>query len=344
LPPHVHTQAEVLDKLRAFWGDDKRMLERLALLHANTGVTTRHFALPLEAYLDLATFGDSNRAWLARALELGEAAVRDALESAQLAAGEIDAFFATTITGVTCPSLDARLMNKLPFRSDVKRVPIFGLGCVAGAAGIARAADYLRAYPDQAVLLLSVELCSLTFQKNDRSMAHMVATGLFGDGAAAVVLVGEERARRTGCTGPRIEATRSVFYPDTEDIMGWDISEQGFRVLLSPRVPELARERLSVDVRAFLADHGLVPRDIARWVAHPGGPKVLQAVEQALELEKDALGVSWKVLATAGNISSASVLLILRETLDAAPPPQGSPGVLFAMGPAFGSEVVLLRW
>lgn len=344
LPPNVHTQAEVLDKLRSFWGDDRRMLERLATLHANTGVTTRHFALPLEAYLDLRTFGDSNRAWLGAALELGEAAVKDALERAGIGAGDVDAFFATTITGVTCPSLDARLMNKLPFRTDVKRVPIFGLGCVAGAAGIARAADYLKAYPDQIVLLLSVELCSLTFQKNDRSMAHMVATGLFGDGAAAVVMVGAERAKKLGTQGPRVEHTRSVFYPDTEDIMGWDISEQGFRVLLSPRVPELARERLSVDVRAFLAEHGLAPRDVQRWVAHPGGPKVLQAVEQALELEKDALGVSWKVLAAAGNISSASVLLILRETLDAPPPPAGAPGVLFAMGPAFGSEVVLLRW
>lgn len=344
LPPNVHTQAEVLDKLRSYWGDDKRLLERLATLHAHTGVVTRHFALPLDAYLDLATFGDSNRAWLTKALELGEAAVRDALERAQLAAGEIDAFFATTITGVTCPSLDARLMNKLPFRSDVKRVPIFGLGCVAGASGIARAADYLRAYPDQAVLLLSVELCSLTFQKNDRSMAHMVATGLFGDGAAAVVMVGEERAKKLGRPAPRVVATRSVFYPDTEDVMGWDISEQGFRVLLSPRVPELARERLAVDVRAFLSEQGLAPRDIARWIAHPGGPKVLQAVEQALELDPGALAVSWKVLERAGNISSASVLLILRETLDAAPPAPGSPGVLFAMGPAFGSEVVLLRW
>lgn len=344
LPSNVHTQAEVLDKLSSFWGDDKRMLERLALLHANTGVTTRHFALPLEAYLDLQTFGDSNRAWLTQAMELGEAAVRDALERAHLVAGDIDAFFATTITGVTCPSIDARLMNKLPFRTDVKRVPIFGLGCVAGAAGIARAADYLRAFPDQAVLLLSVELCSLTFQKNDRSMAHMVATGLFGDGAAAVVMVGDERAKRLGLTGPRVEATRSVFYPGTEDIMGWDISEQGFRVLLSPRVPELARERLAVDVRLFLADHGLAPRDVARWVAHPGGPKVLQALEQALELDSKALAVSWKVLAAAGNISSASVLLILRETLDLPPPEPGSPGLLFAMGPAFGSEVVLLRW
>jgi alkylresorcinol/alkylpyrone synthase len=344
LPPNVHTQAEVLDKLRSFWGDDKRMLERLALLHANTGVTTRHFALPLEAYLDLRTFGDSNRAWFTQAMELGEAAVRDALERAHLVAGDIDAFFATTITGVTCPSLDARLMNKLPFRTDVKRVPIFGLGCVAGAAGIARAADYLRAFPDHAVLLLSVELCSLTFQKNDRSMAHMVATGLFGDGAAAVVMVGDKRAEKLGISGPRVEATRSVFYPGTEDIMGWDISEQGFRVLLSPRVPELARERLAVDVRQFLADHDLAPCDVARWVAHPGGPKVLQAIEQALELDAGALAVSWKVLAAAGNISSASVLLILRETLDAAPPAPGSPGLLFAMGPAFGSEVVLLRW
>jgi len=211
LPAHVHTQAEVRERLGAFWGDDRRLLSRLAALHERTGVETRHFALPLEAYAGLDTFGHSNAAWLSAALELGQAAIEDALARAGLGAGDVDAFFATTITGIACPSLDARLMNRLPFRQDCKRVPIFGLGCVAGAAGVARAADYLRAFPDQVVLLLSVELCSLTFQRGDRSMAQLVATGLFGDGAAAVVLVGEERARRSRSPGPRVLASRSVF-------------------------------------------------------------------------------------------------------------------------------------
>jgi alkylresorcinol/alkylpyrone synthase len=192
--------------------------------------------------------------------------------------------------------------------------------------------------------LLSVELCSLTFARDDRSMAQLVATGLFGDGAAAVVLVGEERARRLGQSGPRVLATRSVFYPDTEDIMGWDVSERGFRVLLSPRVPELARERLAPDVRGFLADQGVDPTAIARWIAHPGGPKVLSAVQEVLELAPGALDVSWRVLAEVGNLSSASVLLILREVLAGAAPLPGARGLLFAMGPAFCSELVLLGW
>jgi alkylresorcinol/alkylpyrone synthase len=344
LPPNVHTQAEVLASLGAVWGDEPRMLERLAGLHASTGVRTRHFAMPIAAYAEARTFGETNRIWLETALELGERALQDALSQAGLGAGDVDLFLATTITGIACPSLDARLMNRLPFRPDCKRLPIFGLGCVAGAAGIARAADYLRAFPDQVVVLLSVELCSLTFARADRSMAQMVSTGLFGDGAAAVVLVGEQRARRLGLTGPRVLATQSVFYPDTEDVMGWEITERGFRVLLSARVPELARERLAPDIRRFLAAQGVVRSEIARWIAHPGGPKVLNALQEVLELEPGALDVSWRVLGQVGNLSSASVLLILREVLAGERPAPGARGLLFAMGPAFCSEIVLLGW
>lgn len=344
LPRNVHTQADVLAGLGSVWGDEPRVLERLAALHAHTGVRTRHFALPIEAYTEPRSFGETNRIWLECALELGQRAIEDALAPVGLAAREVDVFLSTTITGIACPSLDARLMNRLPFRTDCKRVPIFGLGCVAGAAGIARAADYLRAFPDEVALMLSVELCSLTFARADRSMAQMVATGLFGDGAAAVVLVGEERARRLGMGGPRVLASQSVFYPDTEDVMGWEISELGFRVLLSPRVPELARERLAPDVRRFLAAQGVERGAVARWIAHPGGPKVLCAVQEVLELPPGALDVSWRVLAEVGNLSSVSVLLILREVLAGEPPPPGGPGLLFAMGPAFCSEIVLLGW
>jgi alkylresorcinol/alkylpyrone synthase len=343
LPTNVYSNEEVLAKLGRYWSDDPRLLQRLAGLHANTGVRTRHFSLPIEAYDDLSGFGAANRAWLTAALELGEKAIRDALERAGLGPEDVDAIYFTSITGISCPSLDARLMNRMAFRPDVRRVPMFGLGCVAGAAGIARAADHLKAYPGHVVLLLSVELCSLTFQRGDRSMAQLVATGLFGDGAAAVVLVGEERAARMNDPGPRVEASRSVFYPDTEEVMGWDISESGFKIQLSPRVPQLARDRLAQDAKAFLSEHGLGPSQMARWVAHPGGPKVLTAVQEALELPPDALRVSWQVLERVGNLSSASVLFVLRETLEASPEP-GSPGLLFAMGPAFCSELVLLRW
>ncbi|MBP1620549.1 MAG: transferase, partial [Acidobacteria bacterium] len=238
------------------------------------------------------------------------------------------------------PSIDARLVNRLGLRSDVKRVPIFGLGCVAGAAGIARAADYLAAYPDQAAVLLSVELCSLTLQRDDLSVPNLIASGLFGDGAAAVVLGG----RRRGLAGPRVLATRSVFYPDTERVMGWDVTDGGFRIVLSADVPEVVRDFLRRDVDAFLAEHGLTRDRITTWIAHPGGPKVLLAMAEALELGDGALEPAWRTLREVGNLSSTSVLLVLEDVMRASRPPNGSYGVILAMGPGFCSEFVLVRW
>ncbi len=219
-------------------------------------------------------------------------------------------------------------------------MPIFGLGCVAGAAGIARAADYVKAYPDQVALLVSVELCSLTLQRQDLSIPNLISSGLFGDGAAAVVVVGSERP----AAGPRILASRSVFYPDTERVMGWEISERGFQVVLSAEVPEMVRRHLRRDVDRFLADHGHRREEIASWVAHPGGPRVLEAMAEALELPAEALDVTWRSLREVGNLSSTSVLLVLEETLRVRRPQPGSLGLLLAMGPGFCSELVLLEW
>jgi len=233
----------------------------------------------------------------------------------------------------------------LPAR--LKRVPIFGLGCVAGAAGIARAADYVRGFPDEVAVLLSVELCSLTLQREDLSIPNLIASGLFGDGAAAAIVVGEERARRLGgeiAAAPEVVATRSIFYPDSERVMGWDISERGFQIVLSADVPRVVDEHLRADVDLFLADQGLTRRDIASWVAHPGGPKVLEAMERAIEAPKGALELTWRSLAQVGNLSSTSVLLVLRDTLAERRPPAGSLGLLLALGPGFCSELVLLRW
>jgi alkylresorcinol/alkylpyrone synthase len=245
-----------------------------------------------------------------------------------------------TVTGVATPSIDARLMNRLGLPSRVKRVPIFGLGCVGGTAGIARAADYVRAYPDQVAVLLSVELCSLTLQREDLSIPNLIASGLFGDGAAAAVIVGENR----DATGPKIVASRSVFYPDSEDVMGWDISESGFRIVLSADVPEVVRRHLRGDVDSFLDAHGLNRGDIRTWISHPGGPKVLEAMQDALELPDDALESAWRTLRELGNLSSTSVLLVLQEALESPTPEPGSFSVMVAMGPGFCSELVLLRW
>jgi alkylresorcinol/alkylpyrone synthase len=340
LPRHFYDQETLLAALKKRWSLRYLNLERLERLHKNVLVGGRHLALPIEEYDTLTTWGRANDAWIRVAQEVGEAAVRDALARAGLATADVGAMIFVTVTGVATPSIDARLMNRLALPPGVRRMPIFGLGCVAGAAGIARAADYVRAYPDQVALLLSVELCSLTLQREDLSIPNLIASGLFGDGAAAVLVVGDERP----ADGPRIVASRSVFYRDSERVMGWDISETGFQIVLSADVPQVVRDHLREDVDAFLAEQGLHRRDIASWVCHPGGPKVLEAMEETLELAPGALDVTWKSLREVGNLSSTSVLLVLADTLESHRPPPGSYGMLLAMGPGFCSELVLLQW
>jgi alkylresorcinol/alkylpyrone synthase len=217
-----------------------------------------------------------------------------------------------------------------------------GLGCVAGAAGVARLHDQLRGWPNQVGVLVSVELCSLTIQRGDASAANMVATGLFGDGAAAVVLVGSERA--AGRPGPRVVDTRSHLYPGTERAMGWDVGSTGLKVVLGVEVPELVEKHLGDDVRGLLADHGLTIEDVDVWVSHPGGPKVIEAIESQLGLFDGQLDLTWQSLERVGNLSSASVLHVLRDTLAVRNPAPGAWGMLMAMGPGFCSELVLLRW
>jgi alkylresorcinol/alkylpyrone synthase len=340
LPPHYYDQDTLLEAFRRHWAERHHNLDRLEALHRNVLVGGRHLALPIEEYERLERWGQANDAWIRVAQEVGEQAIRDALQKSELDTGDIDSLMTVTVTGVATPSLDARLMNRLGLPPRVKRVPIFGLGCVAGTAGIARAADYVRAFPDQVAVLLSVELCSLTLQRQDLSIPNLIASGLFGDGAAAAVVVGNGRA----AAGPEILDSRSIFYPDSEDVMGWEISEEGFRIVLSADVPEVVRRHLRHDVDAFLEDHGLGRNDIAVWVSHPGGPKVLEAMQEALELSDEALESAWRSLREVGNLSSTSVLLVLQDTMEQRAPDPGSYGMMLAMGPGFCSELVLLRW
>ena len=354
-PTHVYDQetltaafAEVV--LGAARADDIRVLERI---HQATGVRRRHLALPLESYAGLTGFGATNDAFIEVGLDLGAEAVSKALADVGLAPADVDVVMTTTVTGVAAPTLDARLVPRIGLRPDVRRVPLFGLGCVAGAAGVARLHDLVAGDPDAVAVLLSVELCSLTVQRDDASMANLVASGLFGDGAAAVVLVGERRAAALGLGGPEVVATRSRLYPDTERVMGWDIGGSGFRIVLASSVADVVEEHLGRDVTAFLGDHDLEVSDVAGWVAHPGGPKVLHAMTRALGLPPDALDRTWRSLERVGNLSSASVLDVLAARLAERPTPPGqsltgAPGaaydVMLAMGPGFCSELVLLRW
>jgi alkylresorcinol/alkylpyrone synthase len=311
----------------------------------SAGVDSRSLALPLSRYPELTGFTEANTAYVEVAVELGEKAVRSALDAAQLTPADVDVIVMVSSTGVAVPTVDARVASRIGLRPDVKRIPLFGLGCVAGAAGMARVHDYLRGFPGDVGVLLSVELCSLTVQRDDMSVPALIGVCLFGDGAAAVVATGADRvpASPTVHPGPAVLATRSRLFPDTFDVMGWNVSSSGFGLVMSRDVPRMSDDYLGEEVGGFLDDHGLTTEDISTWICHPGGPRVLDSIEQAVGLPPEATMHSRESMRQNGNISSASVLDVLHRTL-ATPPPDGSLGVMLAMGPGFSFELLLLGW
>ena len=339
-PPHYFLQDEVVQALKAQWQDGLENVAVLERLHSRTGVAGRYFSLPLTEYPPLDTWGKTNDVWIDTAARLGEEAIDCVLTKAGVSRKQLGALFFVSVTGVASPSVDALLVNRMGLNPQIKRNPLFGLGCVAGAAGLSRAADYVRAYPDQVAVLLSVELCSLTWQRDDFTVANMISTGLFGDGAAAVLVAGHQ----VNLPGAKILGSAASFYPDTEHVMGWKISEKGFQVMLSPDVPKVVKENLGRDVDQFLAQHGMTRDQVHSWIMHPGGPKVLEAVSDALHLDDGELKLSWETLQRVGNLSSASVLVVLDQVITQCRPSPGARSILAAMGPGFCSEMLLLEW
>ncbi|MBT2478954.1 type III polyketide synthase [Streptomyces sp. ISL-94] len=342
-PPHRHRQSEITAALARFLppGADRALLHRV---HASVRVEFRHLALPLERYGPSNDFGATNSLFLEGALELGARALARALADGGLPARELDLVMSTTVTGLATPSLEARLAEHAGLRPAVKRVPLFGLGCAAGAAGVGHLHDYLTGRPGHAALLLSTELCSLTLQPTDTSMANLVAGALFGDGAGALLAVGRDHPLHAAGAGPEVVAARSRLYPGTAHLLGWDIGHWGMRMVLGRELPDLVRLHVAEEIETFLAAHDLKPADVDAWICHPGGPKILDALADALGLPEPAFAASRRSLAAVGNLSSASVLHILGGIQTAGPPPPGSVGLMLAFGPGFASELVLLRW
>ncbi|MDF2846039.1 MAG: type polyketide synthase [Oerskovia sp.] len=376
LPGVAHPQSEITDTIGPLLTPSPTRRAVLRRLHEASGVRTRHTALALDEYAGLTSFGVANDHFIRVGTDLAEEACRTALDAAGLAPEEVDFLLFTSVTGIAAPSIDAQLVTRLGLRTDVKRLPSFGLGCVAGAAGIARVHDYLAGHPQDVALLVSVELCSLTLQHGDDSMANLVSTGLFGDGAAAVVMVGDAHpAGLLPGDGPSADAlpgarpsalpdgaaqgvevvdTRSRLYPETADHLGWTIRDSGFGIVLSAGLPEVIAAHLAGDVKSLLAEHDLATEDVGTWVVHAGGPRILDVVRDSLGLDEADLRLSRESLAAVGNLSSSSVLHVLAATLAARETPaarrlttqrttRGRHGVLMAFGPGVSAELVLLR-
>jgi alkylresorcinol/alkylpyrone synthase len=321
------------------WVEHGRTEESISRLFNAAGVGTRYLALPLSSYAQERTFAASNDLFIELGTHLAAEAAIAGLDRAGFDATDVDLLVVVTTTGVAAPSLDARMINLVGFRRDVKRLPVVGLGCVGGTAGLTRCMEYVRAAPRDVVLLVCVELCSLTFQRDDASMSNLIATALFGDAAAAAVVAGAERADH----GPRLLGSRSLFQVDTEGVLGFTIGDSGFRVVLREDLPNVAGRGLVTAIDRLLADHRLTRGHIGEWIVHPGGPKVLKSVERVLELPPRALERSWNCLRALGNVSSASVLCMLADLFDA-PPSPGTYCIVVGMGPGFSAEAVLLRW
>ncbi|HEY5230430.1 MAG TPA: 3-oxoacyl-[acyl-carrier-protein] synthase III C-terminal domain-containing protein [Galbitalea sp.] len=337
VPDFCYTQAEITAEVAPLLAHGESHRSVLERVHGNSGIDTRYTVLPLERYRDLGSFTETNELFIQAATDLCARALTAALDECGLAPSDVDFVLFTSVTGISAPSIDGLLISRLGLRPNIKRIPSYGLGCVAGAAGIARVHDYLVGHPDEVGVLLAVELCSLTLQRNDESMANFVASGLFGDGAAAVVMVGDNRAQ----AGPTVVDTRSVVYPDSEGVIGFNVGETGFEIVLTAEVAEVIGKHFPSNVASFLADNARDLSDIDTWFAHPGGPRILEAFADSLRLPDDALALSYASLARVGNLSSASVLHVLAAGFDQ---PSGSNGLLFAVGPGVSAEFVLLEW
>jgi alkylresorcinol/alkylpyrone synthase len=335
VPRYRVVQSTAKDFARAMFSGVYKDVERLLPVFDNVEIDGRNFCVPPEWFYEDHTFPEKNALYVEHALDLSEKAAHRALDKAGADPSEVGAIFFVSTTGLSTPSIDSQLLPRLGLSEHTRRVPIWGLGCAAGVGGLARALDHARVYPEEKVLLVGVELCGLTFQWGDRSKAGLVSTALFADGAAAAVLGND--------LGPELLGSHSTTWPGTEDIMGWEIIEAGFKVQLSRSIPQLVRERMPQNIETACSSVGLAREDVEHLVTHPGGAKVLDAFEEVFGLGPGGLVLSREVLRDYGNMSSVTVLFILERFLESGAYAPGEHGVISALGPGFSAEHVFFR-
>ncbi|MDD4974956.1 MAG: 3-oxoacyl-[acyl-carrier-protein] synthase III C-terminal domain-containing protein [Bacteriovorax sp.] len=338
-PEQLVPQKEIKNLLIKMWPEKSSFIEQFT---ESTAVESRHLTLPLNYYRDLKDMGKRNIIWKAEALRLQTENIKKLLDESKIDIADIGLIASATTTGLAVPSLEALMMNQFPFSPNTKRLPIFGLGCLAGVAGVNRVNDYLLGHPEKAAILMVTELCSLTFQFEESSIANIIGTSLFGDGSGAVLMVGEDHPL-AATSNFEILSTESIFYPDTERVMGWDMVENGFQIVLSNEIPALVKDKVGKNIDEFLSKNKLTRSDINFFVAHPGGADILEALSETLNHDKDKFALSWNSLKTRGNTSAASVLHVLEQTIDTADLAPNTLGLMLAMGPAFCLEISLIK-
>lgn len=338
-PPHNASQRMVREAVGQVFAGTVDELDRLLNIFDNSRIEQRQFMMPLEWYREPRSPLERTQVYQLQGLVLLEEAARSCLERAGCRPDQVDQVIFVSSTGHATPTLDAHLINRLGMRPDALRLPLWGLGCAAGAVGLSRAHDHCRAYPGHRVLLVALECCSLTFMAGDVSKKNLVATSLFADGAAAALISGD----RADSAGPAIVGTRSHLFPDSYRIMGWDFQDEGMQLVLSPKLPLIVRQELPALVEEFLASHGLTRNDLVHFVTHPGGARVIDAYRDALHLSADDLCQTEDVLRQHGNISSVSVLVVLEQWLAAGGAARKGYGLLSAFGPGFSAELLLFK-
>jgi alkylresorcinol/alkylpyrone synthase len=336
VPPYELQQTEAKSFAQQIFGD---LEEHLLAVFDHAAIDRRFISCPVEWYWETHTFAERNALYIQMASTLAAEAVQHCLQQANVRADQIDHLIFVSTTGIATPSIDAYLINQLGFSPHIRRTPIWGLGCAGGVAGLSRAYEYTKGFPTARVLLVTVELCSLTFCPQDHEKSNIVATSLFGDGAAAVLVVGDEIE---AAHAPVIVDSLSTLWLDSLEVMGWDVVEDGLKVVFSKDIPIIVHQQVKPLVDRFLAHCHVSLEDIVSMISHPGGKKVLAAYEQALALSNEKFRFSYDILRQYGNMSSATVLFVLQQVMETKP--KTGFGLMTTLGPGFSSELLLLRW